>query len=148
MKPSTSNICGARPSFAPGLAVGIRRAPDSDPALAPATKGAITRHGQAIPQRLVPPLIDTLAESFLGMLSHGPVIARKQVPWHIQPEQRHRMETFLSQLWRKNAVVGQCVAINFEWGLVRGPPAQGSIEAGIHLLVPFVGAKGTAPSLA
>src|SRR5438309_5048610 len=81
------------------------------------------------------------------MLSHGPVIAHKQVPWRIQSEQRHRMETFLSQLGRKNAVIGQCVAINFAWCFVRQPPATCLIVAGIHLLVAFVAVKRPAPSL-
>src|SRR5438046_9150274 len=124
-----------------------QRVLDIDGTFAFDTEAAITRHGQAILRPLVQPLMDALDESFRGMLSHGPVIAHKQVPWRIQPEQRHRMETFLSQLWRKNAVVGQCVAINFAWCLVRQPPATRSIVAGIHLLVAFVAVKGPAPSL-
>ena len=124
-----------------------QRVLDIDRTFALDTEAAITRHGQAIFQRLVQPLIDALDESFLGMLSHGPVIAHKQVPWRIQSEQRHRMETFLSQLGRKNAVVGQCVAINFAWCFGRQPPATCLIVAGIHLLVAFVAVKRPAPSL-
>src|SRR6266542_4900466 len=69
-------------------------------------EAAVTRHSQAILQRLVQPLINALDEFFLRMLSHGPVIAHEQIPRRIQSEQRHGMETFFSQLGRKNAEIG------------------------------------------
>src|ERR1043166_6124809 len=118
-----------------------------DRAFAFDAKAAIAGHGQTIFQRLIQPLINALDESFLRKFSHGPVVAHKQVPWRVQPEQRHCMETFLSQLGRKNAVVSQCVAINFAWCFVRQPPAARLIVTGIHLLVTLVAMKRPAPRL-
>src|SRR5438876_10340203 len=74
-----------------------QRVLDIDGTFAFDAEAAITRHGQTILQRLAQPLLDALDESFLGILSHGPVIAHTQGPWRIQAEHRHRMETFLSQ---------------------------------------------------
>jgi hypothetical protein len=81
------------------------------------------------------------------MLSHGPVVARKQVPWRVQSKQCHRLETFLPELGRKNAVVGQRMAINFAWCFARQPPPARLIVAEIHLLVAFIAVKGPAPCL-
>ena len=114
---------------------------------APSINSTISSHGQTIFQRFVQPLIDALDELFLRMLSHGSIVARKQVPWRIQSKQRHRLETFLPKLGRKNAVVGQCMAINFAWCFVRQPPPARLIAAEIHLFVAFVAVKGPAPCL-
>src|ERR1044072_4423294 len=124
-----------------------KRVLDIDRTLAFDTGAAISSYGQTIFQRFVQPLIDALDELFLCMLSHGPIVARKQVPWRIQSKQRHRLETFLPKLGGKNAVIGQCMAIDFAWCFVRQPPAARLIVAEIHLFVAFVAVKGSAPCL-
>ena len=57
-----------------------------DRALAFDAQTAIPRHGEAILQRLVQPLIHALEESFLGPLSHRLVVADKQIPGVSRPK--------------------------------------------------------------
>ena len=120
---------------------------DIDRAFAFNTETAITRNREILFQRLFQPLIHAFDEFLLREFSHRMVVARKQTPRRVEPEQCHGVKSLFTQLWRENAVVGQRVAINFTRNFVRQSPLARLIVAHIHLPVAFVAMKRPAERL-
>src|SRR5205085_12478848 len=114
---------------------------DVDGTLAFNAGAAVTRHGEAIFERLRQPAIQALDKFLLGAGAHRLVIFREQTPGRIEAEQRHGVKTLLAQFRRENAVVRERVTIDLGRQLVRQASLQCLLVAHIHLLVTFIAVK-------
>src|SRR5262249_585927 len=98
----------------------------------------VTRDGKTIFNRFFEPLIDTRQESSLGFAPHAFIISDEQVPRRIESEQRHGVESLLTQIRREDAVVCERMAIHLAWRFFRQTTFRGMVETNIHLLIAFV----------
>src|SRR5919204_6020299 len=90
-------------------------------------------------------MIDAGEKFLLRLFTHGLVVARKQVPRRVEAEQRHGMESLLSQFGRKDSVVGKRMAVDFAWRFVGQATLGRLFIARVHLLITFVAMKGPTP---
>ena len=104
----------------------------------------ITRDGKTIFNRFFEPLINTRQESSLGFAPHAFIISDKQVPRRIESEQRHGVESLVTQVRREDAVVCERMAIHLAWRFFRQTTFRGMVETNLHLLIAFVAVESPA----